>query len=231
MDQAKQNVMIVEDEKLSRLALSNILKPECKVFLAKNGNQAIDLALNNEDLDLIILDVMMEGLDGFEVCNILKQNARTRDIPVLFISALSKTINKIKGFQVGGVDYITKPFQADEVIARVKTHLALTRLRKQLEARNQLLNKEIEERKKSEIERLNLIEKLQLALSEVKTLQGFIPICAHCKNIRNDDGYWEQIEVYIKQRTKANFSHSICPLCVTKLYPDIDMDSNESIQD
>ena len=228
MDQKKPHIMVVEDEKLSRMALSDILKPDFKVFLAKNGTQAIDFALNKEDLDLIILDVMMEGIDGFEVCNVLKQHKRTKNIPVLFISALSNTTNKVKGFQVGGVDYITKPFQADEVIARVQTHLALTSLRKEIEIQNQLLQKEIEEKKKIEIEREKLILELQTALSEVKTLQGFIPICANCKNIRNDEGYWEQIEVYISHRAEVDFSHSICPVCVSKLYPNLDIDLNEN---
>ncbi len=223
MEQNKQNILIVEDEKLSRLALADILNSEYKVFLAKNGKQAIDMALEKEELDLILLDVMMEEMDGFEVCNILKQKPQTRDIPVLFISALSNTTNKVKGFMAGGVDYITKPFQADEVLVRIKTHLSLTALQKELENKNLILQDEIEERKQIELEHQKLIEELQSALSEVKTLRGFIPICANCKNIRNDGGYWEQIEVYIKDRSDVDFSHSICPDCVAKLYPNLDI--------
>lgn len=225
MELKQNHILIVEDEKLSRLALSDILKSEHKVYLAKNGEQAIDLALNKVDLDLIIMDVMMDGLDGFEVCNILTGHNQTKNIPVLFISALSNTEDKLKGFKVGGVDYITKPFQADEVLARVQTHLMIKQLRKELEDQNTLLQNEIEERKQIEIERKKLINELQSALSEVKTLQGLIPICANCKNIRNDDGYWEQIEIYIKKKADVNFSHSICPNCVTKFFPDIDKDS------
>jgi len=227
MDQNKSNILIVEDEKLSRLALSEILGQNNKVFLAKNGKQAIDIAIQNDELDLIILDVMMEGMDGFETCHILKENISTKDIPVLFISALSNTINKVKGFKVGGVDYITKPFQADEVIARVNTHLALTRLRKELEEQNKLLKDEIDERKQIEIEKEKLIKELKDALSEVKTLRAFIPICANCKNIRNDEGYWEQVEVYMQDKINANFSHSLCPTCVAKLYPEMDSNLDE----
>jgi PleD family two-component response regulator len=200
---------------------------ENKIFLAKNGKQAIDIATHNGELDLIILDVMMDGMDGFETCQILKQDIRTKDIPVLFISALSNTINKVKGFKVGGVDYITKPFQADEVIARVKTHMSLTKLRKELEVQNKLLKDEIDERKQIEIEKEKLINELKDALLEVKTLRSFIPICANCKSIRNDEGYWEQVEVYMKDRINANFSHSLCPTCVAKLYPKMDLDLNE----
>jgi len=223
MEQNQKSILIVEDEKLSRLALADILNSEYKVFLAKNGKQAIDMALEKEELDLILLDVMMEEMDGFEVCNILKQKPQTKDIPVLFISALSNTKNKVKGFMAGGVDYITKPFQADEVLARIKTHLSLTALQKELENKNLILQDEIEERKQIELEHEKLIEELQSALTEVKTLRGFLPICANCKNIRNDEGYWEQIEVYIKDRSDVDFSHSICPDCVAKLYPDLDI--------
>ncbi len=223
MEQNQKSILIVEDEKLSRLALADILNSEYKVFLAKNGKQAIDMALEKEGLGLILLDVMMEEMDGFEVCNILKQKSQTRDIPVLFISALSNTKNKVKGFMAGGVDYITKPFQADEVLARVKTHLSLTSLQKELENKNLILQDEIEERKQIEIEHEKLIDELQMALTEVKTLRGFLPICANCKNIRNDEGYWEQIEVYIKDRSDLDFSHSICPDCVAKLYPNLDI--------
>ncbi len=223
MEQNQKSILIVEDEKLSRLALADILNSEYKVFLAKNGKQAIDMALEKEELDLILLDVMMEEMDGFEVCNILKQKPQTKNIPVLFISALSNTKNKVKGFMAGGVDYITKPFQADEVLARIKTHLSLTALQKELENKNLILQDEIEERKQIELEHEKLIEELQSALTEVKTLRGFLPICANCKNIRNDEGYWEQIEVYIKDRSDVDFSHSICPDCVAKLYPDLDI--------
>lgn len=223
MENNRQSILIVEDEKLSRLALAGILNSEYKVFLAKNGKQAIDIVFEKDELDLILLDVMMEEMDGFEVCKILKQKTQTKYIPVLFISALSNTKNKVKGFMAGGVDYITKPFQADEVLARVKTHLSLTTLQKELKNKNLILKNEIEQRKQIELEHEKLIDELQSALSEVKTLRGFIPICANCKNIRNDGGYWEQIEVYIKERSSLDFSHSICPDCVAKLYPDLDI--------
>ena len=220
-------ILIVEDEKLSRLALADILNKDHKVFLAKNGEQAIELANNNDSLDLIILDVVMDGIDGFEVCNILKGNEKTGDIPILFISALSNIKNKVKGFALGGIDYITKPFQADEVIARVNNHLALSSLKNELEVRNELLEDEIDKKNILEKEQKTLIAKLQNALSEVKRLQGLIPICANCKNIRNDYGYWEEVEIYIKNRSDANFSHSICPVCVNRLYPDLNLTENE----
>ena len=83
---------------------------------------------------------------------------------------------------------------------------------------------DIFERKKIELEREKLIRKLQSALSEVKTLRGFLPICASCKKIRDDKGYWNQIEAYISAHSDARFSHGLCPDCVRRLYPDLDID-------
>ena len=86
-----------------------------------------------------------------------------------------------------------------------------------------LAQREIERRKALEKEREKLIGELQQALSEIKTLQGFLPICANCKKIRDDEGYWQQIEAYIEDRSNAQFSHSICPECAKKLYPELNL--------
>ncbi len=85
-----------------------------------------------------------------------------------------------------------------------------------------LAQQEIERRKRTQREREKLIGDLQEALSEVKTLRGFLPICAHCKKIRDDEGYWQQIELYIQQRSEAQFSHGICPECARSLYPELE---------
>ena len=90
----------------------------------------------------------------------------------------------------------------------------------QMQQRIAELEKAASERQRVETERENLIMELKKALSEIKTLSGLLPICAHCKKIRNDEGYWEQIEGYIKERSLAEFSHGICPECMKKYYPD-----------
>ena len=116
-------------------------------------------------------------------------------------------VDKLRGFRVGGVDYVSKPFQVEEVLARVRTHLALRRLQQELELKNNRLTE--------------LNRGLQQAAGEIKTLRGIIPICANCKNIRTDNEIWEQIEDYISAHSDAIFSHGICPACVQKLYPDL----------
>ncbi len=124
-----------------------------------------------EKPDLILLDVMMPEMDGYEVCQRLKLDKHLCDIPVIFISALDETVNKVKGFKAGGVDYITKPFQKEEVLIRVETHLALSNLQQQVQARNVQLEQEIVLRKKVEEELLKTQEELKL-LSEQDGLTG-----------------------------------------------------------
>ncbi len=131
--ETKFNILIVDDNPANLSVLSTILaEREYVVRPAPNGQMAL-MALQKYRPDLILLDIMMPKIDGYEVCRRLKEDEQTRDIPVIFMSALSEVLDKVKAFDVGGVDYITKPFQAEEVLARVKTHLALRELQKELE--------------------------------------------------------------------------------------------------
>jgi hypothetical protein len=95
--------------------------------------------------------------------------------------------------------YITKPIRMERVSARIKTHLALRRLQQELQQKN---------------------AQLEEALANIKTLNGYLPICANCKKIRDDEGYWQQVEVYVRHHTDVQFSHGICPECMAQLYPD-----------
>ncbi len=147
--------------------------------------------------DLILLDIVLPGIDGFEVCRQLKASEKTKDVPIIFLSALDDTAEKVKAFEIGGVDYQTKPFHAEEVRVRVATHLMLRKMYKTLQEKNL---------------------QLQEALDKVKTLKGLLPICAQCKKIRDDQGYWKQLEHYIEQHSDALFTHGLCPDCLQKLY-------------
>ncbi|MBX9256578.1 hybrid sensor histidine kinase/response regulator [Desmonostoc muscorum CCALA 125] len=130
-------VLVVEDNLANLQVLSSFLD-RCgfEVWAAGSGEKALGL-LENDDLpDLILLDIMMAGLDGFEICKQLKSNPRFQDIPVIFMTGLAKTADKIKGLQLGAVDYITKPFQYEEVLVRIENHLKLRNLTKTLIAKN-----------------------------------------------------------------------------------------------
>ncbi|MGB0388426.1 MAG: adenylate/guanylate cyclase domain-containing protein [Ardenticatenaceae bacterium] len=130
------NILVVDDTRPNLRLLVNILSENgYKVRPASNGPRA--LAVAKESLpDLILLDINMPGMSGYEVCEQLKAHEPTRDIPVIFISVLSEVLDKVKGFAVGGVDYITKPFQVEELLARVRTHLTLRNLQSQLQEKN-----------------------------------------------------------------------------------------------
>ncbi len=126
-------VLVIDDDRTNIQVIIEILKPVgLTVISARNGEMGIKRALFVLP-DLILLDVMMPGLDGFETCRLLKSEPATQGIPVIFITALNDEENKVKGFDVGGVDYITKPFGQREVLARVKTHLSLKRKQDLLE--------------------------------------------------------------------------------------------------
>ena len=143
----KESVLIVDDNPDNLRLLSRILtKKGYKVRPAPGGSLALK-SVHSALPDLILLDVKMPGMDGYEVCRRLKADERTHDIPVLFISGLTEETDKIKGFSVGGVDYITKPFQYEEVLARVETHVSLARMHKKLTEQNIELQQEIMERK------------------------------------------------------------------------------------
>lgn len=201
----KGNVLVVDDNKDNvRFLVSALTREGYVVRPALDGPLAL-AAIQKEIPDLILLDVRMSDMDGYEVCEKLKADPDTRDVHIIFISALDDVTDKVRGFSVGGVDYITKPFQIEEVLARVHTHLELRNLQKALEDKN------------THLERTN--EELRKAAAEIKTLRGILPICSNCKNIRDDKGYWNQIEAYISDHSETEFTHSFCPKCAKELYP------------
>lgn len=129
----KGNILAVDDTPASLKLLSEILKSEgYEVRPAINGELALHSASHTPP-DLILLDIRMPEMDGYEVCRRLKTQATTRDVPVIFVSAVSSTDEKVQGFELGAVDFVTKPYQRDELLARVRTHLELHRLRHKLE--------------------------------------------------------------------------------------------------
>jgi len=148
----QQSILIVDDNIANLQILANIFSTEnYRIAMAKDGGSALDF-ITREKPDLILLDIMMPVIDGFEVCRRLKSRKNTKEIPIIFISALTDTESKIKGFDAGGVDYITKPFQNKEVLARISAHLNIQRLRKSIQKKNILLQQEVEERKQIEKE-------------------------------------------------------------------------------
>ncbi len=128
----KQTVLIVDDTPANVALLSEVLKSDYRTKVAINGDKALQFAFSQDPPDLVLLDIMMPGISGYEVCERLKADPRTRDIPVIFVTAMSEVEDETKGLEVGGVDYVTKPISPPIVRARVKTQLALYEQKRQL---------------------------------------------------------------------------------------------------
>ena len=165
----KPRILIVDDIPENVRMLMELLKNDYATIPATNGETALKKARQDPVPDLILLDIIMPVINGYEVCRQLKENPATAHVPVIFITAVSEAMDEAKAFRLGGVDYVTKPFNPVTVTARVKTHIDLART----------------------------MRKLKEALAKVKTLSGLLPICSNCKKVRDDKGYWNQIEAYI----------------------------------
>ena len=154
-------ILIVDDNPTNIKVLSGAIADSgWEILVAIDCESAIEQAEYAKP-DLILLDVMMPGVNGFETCNKLKQNSATHEIPIIFMTALTDTVDKVKGLSLGAVDYITKPFQTEEVLARVNVHLKMHFLHKQLAEQKNNLEKRVEER----------TEELQTALKELQESQ------------------------------------------------------------
>ena len=149
-DAQTATILIVDDLPNNLAILSDYLQMAgFGVLAAEDGERGLAIA-QRELPDLILLDVLMPGLDGFETCRRLKAAELTNAIPVIFLTSLTDTADKVAGFAAGGVDYVTKPFQMEDVLMRVRTHLSLQIIQKQLEAKNVQLHREIAERQRAE---------------------------------------------------------------------------------
>jgi len=158
----KNTILIVDDQPDNlNILLALLRRQDFKVLVAQNGEECLQIT-QHASPDLILLDVMMPpGISGFEVCQRLKAQKNTLDIPVIFMTALSDTVDKIKGFESGAADYVTKPFQYDELLARVNAHLSILKLQQELKVQNQLLKDEISRSQKLEEARQKTNQLLQ----------------------------------------------------------------------
>jgi len=142
----KKTILVVDDTPENIDVLFGVLSEDYKVKAAPNGAKALKIAQSEKPPDLILLDIMMPEMDGYEVCRLLKEDERTGDIPVIFVTAKTETEDENKGFEVGAVDYIIKPISPPIVRARVKTHLALKRAGDVLKDQNRVLEQKVKER-------------------------------------------------------------------------------------
>jgi len=211
------SILIVDDSPDQQALLRSILgKAGHADVLSADSAEAAGRVLNldgdsaTHTIDLILMDVLMPEQNGVETCRQIKRCAHLEDIPVIMVTAKSDLGNLQEAFAAGAMDFISKPVNSIELLARVSSAL--------------LLKQEMDRRKNRELELRRSNEELQQALKEVKVLRGLIPICASCKKIRNDGGFWQQIEEYLGEHSEAEFSHGLCQPCIKKLYPGVYQD-------
>ena len=200
-------ILIVDDLPANLNVLQAVLEAKGhRIFAVTGGREAVNLAEKIKP-DVVILDVMMPDLNGFETCRLWRENPTLAPIPVIFITARDDDEAMTQGYEAGGVDFITKPFHEHEVQLRIECHLRISQLSRAMAHKNQ----ELQVRQ----------QQLEEALANVKTLKGLLPICAHCKKIRDDQGYWQQVEGYIQEHAAVSFSHGICPECMRAHYAEL----------
>lgn len=195
----RYKILAVDDEPFNIQLIKSTLKDEYDIIMALNGYKAIS-QIKEYMPDLILLDVMMPDINGFEVCNIIKSDLTFADIPVIFLTALNTQEAELTGLELGGIDYITKPINCALLRLRVRNHIELKKHSDLVKAQRDIL-----ESQKKELEE---------ALARVKKLEGVIPICGYCKKIRDDKQSWHQLEAYISEHSEAVFSHGACPECL-----------------
>lgn len=186
-------ILIAEDDDVSRKVLQLTLTAAAhEVVATKNGAEALSVLENENAPPLAILDWMMPDLDGLEVCRRVRRAPSQTPVYIILLTAKTEKTDIVAGLEAGANDYITKPFDRQELRARVKVGETVVNLQQTLAAR---------------------VGELEIALGKVKQLQGILPICSYCKHVRDDRNYWQQVDTYISEHTDTQFSHGICPDC------------------
>jgi phosphoserine phosphatase RsbU/P len=190
-------VLIAEDDAVSRRLLeATLAKWGYEVVVTTDGLQALDVLSQPEAPSLAILDWMMPGLDGAQVCLKARALAGERLLYMILLTAKGRKEDVVEGLTAGADDYVIKPFDRAELKARINAGERILRLQAELAAR---------------------VKELELALVNVKLLQGLLPICCYCKKIRDDKNYWQQVDTYVADHSEAQFTHGICPDCRDKI--------------
>jgi phosphoserine phosphatase RsbU/P len=196
------HVLIAEDDRVTGEILARTLQRwSYSTTLVSDGVQAWERLRVATDPTMAILDWMMPEMDGPDVCRRVRQELPLANMYLLLVTARESRGDVVAGLDAGADDYIIKPFDPEELRARVAVGARVLGLQQKLAER---------------------VTELQIALSNVKQLRGLLPICSYCKRIRGDDQYWQQVEGYIAQHSDAQFSHGICPTCYATVSAEID---------
>lgn len=194
-------VLVVEDDPVVRRILEDLLtRWQYEVEVTTNGEQAMKALQNESPPRLAIIDWQMPGMDGVELCCRARHQLKLSPLYMILLTIRGGKANIVQGLEAGADDYITKPFDQEELKARVQVGARVVHLQMELAER---------------------VRELEAALAHVKQLQGLLPICCYCKKIRDDRNYWHEVEAYIAQHSQAKFTHGICPECYQKVVQQI----------
>jgi DNA-binding response OmpR family regulator len=188
-------VLLADDDKLTLNVLHDVLvEAGYDVVTATDGEQAWK-KLNESNAQVAILDWIMPGMEGVEICRRANADPRLANRYLILLTGKSSAEDVVVGLQAGASDYLRKPFEQSELLARVAVGVRFMDLQRHLEER---------------------VQELEQALKQVHRLEGLLPICSYCKRIRNEQDYWERVDEYIAQHANVRFSHNICPDCYGK---------------
>ena len=189
-------VLVADDDPLARRLLEvTLTRSGYEVLAVADGVEAWDVLHGQDSPTLALLDWMMPGLTGVDVCRKVREATPRGPIYLIVVTSKGQTEDVVNALRTGADDYITKPFEIEELRARLAVGERLVTLQQQLAER---------------------VRALEEALAHVHQLQGLIPICAWCGQVRSDGNYWEQVESYLAKRSGLQFTHAICPPCRVK---------------
>ncbi len=189
-------ILIADDDDIVRMTVeAGLRKRGFETMCVTDGTEAWDVFQRDDAPQLAVLDWMMTAMDGVEVCRRVRQVPRLKSTYLILLTSRESKPHVIEGLQAGANDYVTKPFDPEELHARVNVGVQMVQLQTELSQR---------------------VRELEEALARVNQLQGLLPICSYCKSIRDDQDYWHRVEAYISHHSQAQFSHGVCPDCYAK---------------
>lgn len=200
----KPTVLVADDDSITRRAIaSSLSRSGYTIVTAPDGERALELLTEPDAPRLAILDWMMPGLDGIEVCRRLRREELGPYTYIVMLTSRERRTDLIAGLEAGADDYLKKPFDPAELRCRVRSGERILRLQQNLE-RN--------------------VANLEEALAHVRRLQGLLPLCMHCKSVRDDANTWHRIEAYLEEQGGLMITHSLCSDCLQKHYPEFASD-------
>jgi sigma-B regulation protein RsbU (phosphoserine phosphatase) len=202
--------LVADDDRVTAVILKSALERlGLEIVVAHDGSDAWEILQRDPGIALAVLDWMMPGADGPEICRRIRLDESRAHMYVILLTSRDASEDLVAGLDAGADDYLIKPFESEELRARVQVGLRVHTLQERLAER---------------------VAELQAALSKVKQLRGLLPICSYCKSVRTDQNYWERVDRYVAQHTDVQFSHGICPTCYEAAIARLDMaDANDHI--